>query len=140
MLDAPRAMIRVTADTTDGRVRTVRLQIDSAIGPELMNVSPAGGSDLKLVAVNGVQVPVRASVESQDSDWLLQHFGEPPGGVLTLEVQTERLDAPLAMVLVEFLMRLPPAPGFDVERPPGWVAHGRRLTDVALFRQLVTID
>jgi len=140
VLDVTRAMIRVIADVTDGRVRTVRLEIGSAIGPERMNVSPAAGSDLRLAAVNGVQVPGLAGSESQNGDWLLQHYGEPPGGVLTLDVQTERLDAPLEMVLVEFLMRLPLAPGFDAERPPGWVAHGRRLTDVALFRQLVTID
>ena len=60
--------------------------------------------------------------------------------MLTLDVQTERLDAPLEVVLVEFLMRLPPAPGFAVARPPGWVAHGARLTDVSLFRQVVTIN
>lgn len=139
-LDATRATIRVIGDVTDGRVRTVRLEIDSAIGPELMNISPAGASDLRLVAVNGVQVPGRAGNESPAGDWSLQHWGEPPGGVLTLDVQTERLDVPLEMVLVEFLMRLPPAPGFDLERPPGWVPHGGRLTDAALFRQLVTIE
>jgi hypothetical protein len=105
-----------------------------------MNVSPLEGGDLKLVAVNGVHVPGGAGGGSRAGDWLLQHFGEPPRGALTLELQTERLDAPLEMVLVEFLMRLPPVPGFDVERPPGWVAHGRRLTDAALFRQLVSID
>jgi hypothetical protein len=140
LLDSPRATIRVIADGTNGRVRTVRFEVASAIGPELMLVSPSGSSDLRLAAINGVQVPGRAGSESENGDWLLQHFGEPPGGVLTLDVQTERLDAPLEVVLVEFLMRLPPAPGFAVARPPGWVAHGARLTDVSLFRQVVTIN
>jgi len=139
-LDSPRAAVSVVADVTDGRVRTVRLEITSAIGPELMTVSPLEGTDLRLVAMNGVQVPGRAPTDSQSGDWLLRHFGEPPGGTLTLELQTERLDAPLEVVLVEFLMRLPPVPGFDVERPPGWVAHGRRFTDASLFRQLVSIE
>jgi hypothetical protein len=47
---------------------------------------------------------------------------------------------PLELVLVEFLMRLPPVPGVDTERPPGWVAHGGRLTDASVFRQVIRID
>jgi len=137
LLSAPPAEVAVVADVTDGRVRTIRIEIRSAIGPELMNVSPSPGSALTLRAVNGVRV---GDDTSESGDWLLQHYGIPPGGALSLDLQTEQTASPVELVLVEFLMRLPPAPGFDTQRPPGVIAHGRLLTDASLFRQVMTFD
>ncbi len=141
-VDAPRARVEVISDVTDGAVRTVRLEIRSMIGPELINVSLGEGDDLRLIAVNGVPVddstvggPGRGG-----ADWLLQHYGEPPAGVLTIDLQPGRIDEPASVVVVEYLMRLPPVPGLDLERPPGWVAHAGRLTDVSLFRQVEWIE
>jgi hypothetical protein len=104
------------------------------LGPEQMNISPAPGTPVLLRAVNGVVV------QRDADDWLLQHFGRPPNGTLVLDLTTEDLSAPLELVLVEFLMRLPPVPGVNLERPAGVVAHGGRLTDASLFRQVVSFE
>jgi hypothetical protein len=146
LVEALPAATTVVADVTDGRVRTVAIEIRSAIGPELMNISPAPGSSVALRAVNGVRFdggmgPGGGTAPSPAAgDWLLQHYGGPPEGVLLLELQSERLETPIEFVLVEFFMRLPPIPGAELERPPGVVAHGRRLTDVSLFRQVLAFE
>lgn len=133
-VDSPRAESTIVSDVTNGRVRSVRLAVSSVIGPEQMNISPAPGSPVLLVAVNGVLV------EQDADDWLLQHFGRPPNGTLVLDLATEDLSTSLELILVEFLMRLPPVPGVNVERPVGVVAHGQRLTDASLFRQVVSFE
>ena len=108
--------------------------VSSVLGPEQMNISPAPESPVLLRAVNGVVV------QRGGDDWLLQHFGRPPNGTLVLDLTTEDLSAPLELVLVEFLMRLPPVPGVNLKRPVGVVAHGGRLTDASLFRQVVSFE
>jgi len=139
LVDAPRAAARVVADTSDGRSRRLRVEIEPAMGAELINISPAVGAEFRLVGVNGVPVGVGGE-DTMAADWLLQHYGEPPGGVLTLDFITDLPAAPLEIVVVEFQMRFPQLPGVDTERPAGWVAHARRLTDASLFRQLITIE
>lgn len=138
-VDAPRAAVRVVSDVTIGGARQVRVAIESAIAPELMNVSPAPGSNVLITAVNDARMPQFLDAAAA-SDWLLQHFGRPPDGVLTLDLQSPADGPAPRLVLVEFLMRLPPVPGIDTERPPGWVAHGGRLTDASLFRQVIEVD
>ena len=133
-VNAPRAQSTIVADVTNGGVRSVRLTVSSMLGPEQMNISPAPGTSVLLRAVNGVVV------QRDADDWLLQHFGRPPNGTLVLDLTTEDLSAPLELILVEFLMRLPPVPGVNLERPAGVVAHGGRLTDASLFRQVVSFE
>ena len=50
------------------------------------------------------------------------------------------LDSAFELVLVEFVMRLPPLADVDTERPPGWTPHARRLTDASMFRQLIRVQ
>ncbi len=137
-IDAPRAQTRVVFDITEAGVRRLRLEVVPAVGPELVNVSPAAGADVELMAVNDVMAPNGAATGR--GDWLLQHFGEAPGGVLTLDLRTAQPGTPLELLLVEFQMRLPSIAGMETGRPPGWVAHGGRLTDVTLFRQVMRIE
>ena len=139
LVDAPAAVAEVLADVVDGRVRSLRVAIRSSIGPELMNISASPGGSVVLRAVNGVAVEF-ASGPDDDTDWLLQHWGRPPDGVLVLDLATEDLSGPIELVLVEFLMRLPPVPGAPIERPAGVVAHAGRLTDLALFRQVLLFE
>ena len=133
-VNAPRAETTIVSDIIDGGVRSLRLVVSSVLGPEQMNISPAPESLVSLRAVNGVVV------QGGGADWLLQHFGRPPNGALVLDLTTEDLSAPLELVLVEFLMRLPPVPGVNLKRPVGVVAHGGRLTDASLFRQVVSFE
>ena len=136
---APAATVRVAAGSVEAGARLVRLEIVSAIAPELLSVSTDAARPAALLAVNGEPVAPRIDATGGPG-WLLQHFGQPPAGTLTLELLMTADGGPLELVLVEFLMRLPPVPGVDTERPPGWVAHGGRLTDASVFRQVIRID
>jgi hypothetical protein len=135
--DSPR--VEIVENVVQAGTRRVRIEIESALGPELINVSRAGGVPVRLTAVNGVPVPPRLDAGA-GRQWLLQHFGRPPGGVLTLELIADSAEAGIELAMVEFLMRLPPVAGVDTERPPGWTAHARRLTDASLFRQTIIIE
>jgi len=138
LVDAPPAATRWVADTIDEGVRRLRLEIESAVAPELVELFPATGGRLRLTAVNGM--PVDAPAGSIDGAWQMHHYGRPPGGVLTVDLETGELDGRIDLVLVELLMRLPPVPGFDTERPPGWTANVRRPTDMTLFRQRIVLQ
>ncbi|MCH7826119.1 MAG: M28 family peptidase [Acidobacteria bacterium] len=138
-VDAPAAVAEVLADVVDGRVRSLRVAIRSSIGPELMTISPLPGGSVALRAVNGSVVEF-ASGPDDAGDWLLQHWGRPPDGTLVLDLATEDLSGPVELVLVEYLMRLPPVAGARIERPAGVVAHAGRLTDVSLFRQVLRFE
>lgn len=138
-LNAPRAAVRVIDDAVNAGTRRLRLEIESAVAPELLSISPGRGSQLELIAINDVAVP-RLLDAGARTGWLLQHFGTPPGGVLTVELRTDPRVTGLELALVEFLMRLPPVAGVDTERPPGWVAHAGRLSDVSMFRQVIAIE
>ena len=138
-VDAPAAVVEVLADVVDGRVRSLRVAIRSSIGPERMNISPMLGGSVALRAVNGSVVD-SASGSGRAGNWLLQHWGRPPDGTLVLDLATEDLSGPVELVLVEFLMRLPPVPGAPIERPAGVVAHARRMSDLSMFRQVVRFE
>lgn len=138
-VSAAEPRVEIVGNVLEAGRRRVRIEIESALGPELINVSRAGGVPVTITAVNGVPVPPRLDAGA-GRQWLLQHFGRPPAGVLTIELVAESAEARIELVLVEFLMRLPPVPGVDTERPPGWTAHARRLTDASLFRQTITIE
>ena len=137
-VDAASAVVEFAGFGVDGRDGMLRVVIRSSIGPERMNISPAAGSSVTLQAVNGKVVESAAAGET--GDWLLQHWGRPPGGTLVLDLAVDDPSIPVELVLVEFVMRLPPVPGVDIERPAGFVAHGRRLTDVAMFRQVLRLE
>ena len=106
-----------------------------ALGPELVTVAPMAGAS-RLRAINGVAVPEGSSADV--ADWRLQHLGRPPNGALVLDIEIEGSEAPVELVIVEGVMRLPALPG--VERPADVTAPVERLTDRALFRQVVQID
>jgi hypothetical protein len=135
--DTP-AVATIVEEATDGGVRRVRLQIQTAGPVELVTIepSPPAGATLALRTVNGVAVAVAGTPRN----WLLHHFGRPPGGILTLDLQIDDPAAPIELVLVETAMRLPEVPGLDTRRPAELVAHGARLTDVSLFRQVLRFE
>jgi len=135
--DTP-AVATIVEEATDGGVRRVRLEIQTAGPVELVTIepSPPTGATLALRTVNGVAVAVAGTPRN----WLLHHFGRPPGGILTLDLQIDDPAAPIELVLVETAMRLPEVPGLDTRRPAELVAHGARLTDVSLFRQVLRFE
>jgi hypothetical protein len=134
-IDAPRTEIVVTRASAVAQLRSIRVEIGSALAPELVNVFPLAGGPVELRAVNGVAVTDAAGARF---DWKLQHFGRPGDGRLVLDLATQDLDGPIELAVIEVVMRLPPLPG--VERPPGVTAHLGRLTDMSLFRQVVRIE
>jgi MFS family permease len=134
-VEAPRAGIAIVNDGTDAQPRAVRVEIRSALVSELVTVVPAAGGASRLRAVNGIAVLEGSSADVPD--WRLQHFGRPPDGALVLDLEIQD-EAPLELVVVETVMRLPALPG--VERPPDVTAPVERLTDRSLFRQLVRIE
>jgi hypothetical protein len=138
LMEVPDAQVRVVADVVDGGIRRVRLEIESALAPELLNLSPGPGSGVFLTALNGTPVVPRIDAGG-GAPWLLQHFGQPPAGVLTVDLEAP-LDTPFELVLVEFVMRLPPLAEVNTERPPGWTPHAGRLTDASMFRQLIRVQ
>ena len=138
--DSPAAVARVVFDSTDGRVRSLRVEIRSSIVHELTNLHPAVSTSAVLRAVNGVPVDLPSQGAGTASPaWLLQHWGESPDGVLALDLQTEDLGGPIELVLVEFAMQFPELVlGPFPRRESLYVAHGNRLTDVSLYRQVLT--
>jgi len=116
----------------------VSLEIRIAGPVELVTIepSPPAGATLALRTVNGVAIAAAGTPRN----WLLHHFGRSPGGVLTLDLQIDDPAAPIELVLVETAMHLPEIRGIDTRRPAELVAHGARLTDVSLFRQLLRFE
>jgi hypothetical protein len=138
-VDAPAAGVRVVDDDVEDGARRLRLEVRSSVGPERLDVFAATGDPVRLLAVNGT--PVSSPPDTGTGNgWLLQHFGDPPDGILTLDIRAVDPTAPVELVVVEVMMRLPPIAGIDTQRPPGWTPHAGRLTDVSLFRQVITIE
>ena len=137
--DSPAAAARVVFDSTDGRVRLLRVEIRSSIVHELTNLHPADSTSAVLRAVNGVPVDLPSQAAGTASPaWLLQHWGESPDGVLVLDLQTEDLDGPIELVLVELAMQFPELVLGPIPRRGSlYVAHANRLTDMALYRQVL---
>jgi hypothetical protein len=135
LIDFARTNVVVSSAGTNGS-RTVRVEIRPALAPELLTVAPVAGGESRLRAVNGVAA--REGTSADRLDWKLRHFGRPPYGALVLDLEIKDGEAPIELVIVEGVMRLPELPG--VERPPDVTPHADRLTDMSLFRQVVRIE
>jgi hypothetical protein len=138
VIDDTPAVATIVEEATDAGVRRLRIEVRTAGPVELVTIepSPPPGATLALRAVNGVA----PAGPGMPRNWLLHHFGRPPDGVLTLDLQIDDPAAPIELVLVETAMHLPEIPGLDTRRPAELVAHGARLTDDLLFRQLLRFD
>ena len=134
LVEAARADISIASSSSEGEPHCVRVEIRPGLVSELVTVAPRGGAS-RLRAVNGVAVPEGRFADRDD--WKLQHFGRPPSDALVLDLEIEG-GAPIEVVIVEGIMRLPPLDG--VERPPDVTPYAGRLTDMSLFRQDVRID
>jgi MFS family permease len=136
LVEAARAGISIASDSTEGQPRTVRVEIRPGLVSELVTVAPTPGGASRLRAVNGIVVPEGSSADLPD--WRLQHVGRPPNGALALDLEIQDNEAPIELVIVESVLRLPQLPG--VERPADVTAPVEQLSDRSLFRQVVRIE
>jgi hypothetical protein len=135
------ASVEVIDDQVVDGVRSVRVSIRPTIGVEKLQIESVLPANVSLRSVNGK--PVGEARNFGDSDdlpageWQLEHWGTPVDGVV-LELQSDALDEPIELLLLETIHELPRLSGGpNMIRPPHLAPNVLSLTDQTIYRQAI---
>lgn len=112
---------------------TTHVRVRSGVGAELLYfLMPESGA--RIVAVNGQ--PLASASEAR----VVQHWGEPDGGAVDLEIRVPQ-NGPVEFAVVEHLFRPAELVGAATfARPPELAPNINRASDRAVLRTAVSID